>query len=95
MFFPGMVVETNMSCLRSILQHLLVFLESLVQRTPTKNDNQIVPSLSSAYLIIEWEAFYLLMDHVLFVVRKELFSSSNLTIKSQKYGRNSHDIKSN
>ncbi|CAF4185145.1 unnamed protein product, partial [Rotaria sordida] len=35
----SIVVETNMSCLQSILQSLLAFLESLVQRTPTKTDN--------------------------------------------------------
>lgn len=79
-----MVVETDMSCLKSILQSLLAFLESLVRRTPTKTDNQMQTSLSSAYLIIEWEAFYLLLDHVLFIVRKELFSSSTSTIKSQQ-----------
>jgi hypothetical protein len=73
-----------MSCLKSILQSLLGFLESLVQRTPNKTDNQIETFLSSIYLIIEWEAFYLLIDHVLFIVRKELFSSSTLTIKSQQ-----------
>ncbi|CAF1030840.1 unnamed protein product [Adineta steineri] len=78
------VVETNMSCLKSILQSLLGCLESLVQRTPNKTDNQIDTSLSSIYLIIEWEAFYLLIDHVLFIVRKELFSSSTSTIKSQQ-----------
>lgn len=70
MFFPE-----NMSCLKSILQQLLYGLESLVQRTPMKSDH---------YLIIEWEAFYLLFDHVLFIVRKELFSSSTSTIKSQQ-----------
>jgi hypothetical protein len=81
----SIVVERNMSCLKSILQSLLGFLESLVQRTPNKSDNnQIQTSLSSIYLIIEWEAFYLLIDHVLFIVRKELFSSSTLTIKSQQ-----------
>ena len=82
MFFPdeNVLVETNMSCLKSILQHLLVFLETLVQRTPNQTDH----SLASNYLIIEWEAFYLLLDHVLFVVRKELFSSSTLTIQSQQ-----------
>ncbi|CAF0989465.1 unnamed protein product [Rotaria sp. Silwood1] len=90
MFFPdvisecSIVVQTNMSCLKSILQCLLGFLESLVQRTPTKIDNQIQSSLSSIYLIIEWEAFYLLIDHVLFIVRKELFSSSTSIIKSQQ-----------
>ena len=76
------LVETNMSRLQSILQSLLVFLESLVQRTPNKVENE--NSLSSIYLIIEWEAFYLLIDHVLFIVRKELFSSSTTTIKSQQ-----------
>ncbi|CAF2829542.1 unnamed protein product, partial [Rotaria sp. Silwood2] len=90
MFFPdivaerSIVVETNMSCLKSILQSLLAFLESLVQRTPTKTNNHIQTSLSSIYLIIEWEAFYLLIDHVLFIVRKELFSSSTSIIKSQQ-----------
>ena len=90
MFFPGtdaersIAVETNMACLKSILQSLLAFLESLVQRTPTKSDNQMPTSLSSIYLVIEWEAFYLLLDHVLFIVRKELFSSSTSTIKSQQ-----------
>ena len=68
-----------MSCLKSILQSLLAFLESLVQRTPNKTDNQ----LSSIYLIIEWEAFYLLIDHVLFIIRKELFSSL-ISTKSQQ-----------
>ncbi|CAF3305558.1 unnamed protein product [Rotaria socialis] len=90
MFFPdtiaecSVVTETNMSCLKSILQSLLAFLESIVQRTPNKTDNQIQTSLSSVYLIIEWEAFYLLIDHVLFIVRKELFSSSTSIIKSQQ-----------
>jgi len=69
-----------MSCLKSILENLFIYLESLVQRTPTKTCD----SLSSIYLIIEWEAFYLLLDHVLFIIRKELFSSSSLTIKSQE-----------
>ncbi|CAF1351911.1 unnamed protein product [Adineta ricciae] len=81
---PAVVVETNTSCLKSILQSLLACLESLVQRTPNKTDNQISNSLSSIYLVIEWEAFYLLFDHVLFIVRKELFSSSTSTIKSQQ-----------
>lgn len=72
-----------MSCLKSILQSLLGFLESLVQRTPNKTDQQMQTSLSSIYLIIEWEAFYLLIDHVLFMVRKELYSSSTFITKSQ------------
>ena len=80
--FIGMFFPENMSCLRSILQSLLVCLDSLVQRTPNKSLGQ--SSLSSDYLIIEWEAFYLLLDHVLFIVRKELFSSSTSTIKSQQ-----------
>ncbi|CAF1381303.1 unnamed protein product [Adineta steineri] len=71
-------IERNMSCLKSMLENLFIYLESLVQRTPNKTQN----SLSSIYLIIEWEAFYLLLDHVLFIIRKELFSSSTLTIKS-------------
>ncbi|CAF0769811.1 unnamed protein product [Rotaria sordida] len=74
----------NMSCLRSILENLFIYLESLVQRTPNKTCNSISTSLSSIYLIIEWEAFYLLLDHVLFIVRKELFSSSTITIKFQE-----------
>ena len=77
--FIGMFFPENMSCLKSILQQLLCGLESLVQRTPNKS----IP-LTSDYLIIEWEAFYLLIDHVLFIVRKELFSSSTSTIKSQQ-----------
>ena len=80
----SIAVETNMACLTSILQTLLASLESLVQRTPTKSVNQMQASLSSIYLVIEWEAFYLLIDHVLFIVRKELFSSSTSTIKSQQ-----------
>jgi hypothetical protein len=40
--------------------------------------------LSSIYLVIEWEAFYLLIDHVLFIIRKELFSSTSSIIKSQQ-----------
>ena len=71
-------------CLKSILQSLLGFLESLVQRTPNKTDNQISTSLSSIYLIIEWEAFYLLIDHVLFIIRKELYSSSSSIKKNQE-----------
>ena len=73
-----------MSCLKSILQQLLSFLESLVQRTPRRIDSQPQTSLSSIYLIIEWEAFYLLFDHVLFIIRKELFSSSTSTIRSRQ-----------
>ncbi|CAF4087741.1 unnamed protein product [Rotaria sordida] len=63
----SIVVETNMSSLQSILQSLLAFLESLVQRTPTKTDNEIQTSLSSIYLITEWAAFQVLIDHVLFI----------------------------
>ncbi|CAF1208474.1 unnamed protein product [Adineta ricciae] len=73
-------IETNVLCLKSMLENLFVYLESLVQRTPTKTTN----SLLSIYLIIEWEAFYLLLDHVLFLIRKELFSSSNLSRISQE-----------
>jgi hypothetical protein len=73
-----------MLCLKTILQSLLSCLESLVQRTPNKTDDQMSTSLSSIYLIIEWEAFYLLFDHVLFIVRKQLFTSSTSTIKSQQ-----------
>ncbi|CAF1464331.1 unnamed protein product, partial [Adineta ricciae] len=73
-------IETNVLCLKSMLENLFVYLESLVQRTPTKTTN----SLLSIYLIIEWEAFYLLLDHVLFLIRKELFSSSNLSRTSQE-----------
>lgn len=80
--FIGMFFPENMSCLKSILQQLLLGLESLVQRTPNKSIEQ--NPLTSDYLIIEWEAFYLLIDHVLFIVRKELFSSSTSTIKSQQ-----------
>ncbi|CAF1424858.1 unnamed protein product [Rotaria sordida] len=80
----SIVVETNMSSLQSILQSLLAFLESLVQRTPTKTDNEIQTSLSSIYLITEWAAFQVLIDHVLFIVREELFSSSTSIIKSQR-----------
>lgn len=69
----------NMSCLRTIEEHLFVALESLVQRTPDKPSN----SLSSIYLIIEWEACYLLLDHILFILRKELFSTSPSTVKFQ------------
>lgn len=79
----SLIVETNMSCLKSILQRLLAVLESLIQRTPTKSD-----ALISTYLIIEWEAFYLLFDHVLFVVRKEFFSSSTSTLKSEEKMKN-------
>ena len=69
----------NMTCLKSIVEHLFLYLESLVQRTPdTPSD-----SLSSIYLIIEWEAYYLILDHVLFILRKELFSSSASAIKFQ------------
>ncbi len=71
-------MEMNMLCLKSILENLFIYLESLVQRTPDSM------SLSSIYLIIEWEAYYLLLDHVLFVIRKELFSSSTSIIKSQE-----------
>jgi hypothetical protein len=56
-----------------------VYLESLIQRTPT---NSVSTSLSSIYLIIEWEAFYLLLDHVLFIIRKELFSGKTSIIES-------------
>lgn len=73
----------NMSVLRSILKNLFIYLESLVQRTPTEASDSVSPSLSSIYLIIEWEAFYLLFDHVLYVVRKEVFSSSTSAIKFQ------------
>jgi hypothetical protein len=73
-------LELNIACLRSILQNLLTYLETLVQRTPTN-----IPSvLTSTYLIIEWEAVYLLLDHVLFIIRRELFSSATTTIKSQQ-----------
>jgi len=54
------------------LEQLFIHLESLVQRTPEKTSD----CLSSMYLIIEWEAFYLLLDHVLFTLRKELSISS-------------------
>jgi hypothetical protein len=69
--------ETNLNliCLTSIVEHLLAYLESLVQRTPEKSSD----SLSSMYLIIEWEAFYLLLDHVLFILRKELTPTSSIT----------------
>ncbi len=73
-----------MACLKSILEHLFMYLESLVQRTPNKISNSLSMPLSSIYLIIEWEAYYLLLDHVLFVIRKELFSSSTSIIKSQQ-----------
>ncbi|UJR28475.1 hypothetical protein I4U23_009713 [Adineta vaga] len=73
-------IETNILCLKSILENLFIYLESLVQRTPMTTTN----SLLSIYLIIEWEAFYLLLDHVLFLIRKELFSSTNLSINSQE-----------
>lgn len=59
-----------MTCLRTIVENLFGALESLVQRTPDKPSN----SLSSIYVIIEWEACYLLLDHILFILRKELFS---------------------
>ncbi|CAF2583623.1 unnamed protein product [Rotaria sp. Silwood2] len=74
----------NMSCLKLILENLFIYLESLVQRTPNKTCNSMSSSLSSIYLIIEWEAFYLLLDHILFIIRKELFSSSATTIKFQE-----------
>ena len=61
----------NITCLRTIVENLFVALESLVQRTPDKPSN----SLSSIYLIIEWEACYLLLDHILFTLRKELSST--------------------
>ena len=67
--------ETNLICLTSIVEHLLAYLEALVQRTPEKSSD----SLSSMYLIIEWEAFYLLLDHVLFILRKELTPTSPIT----------------
>jgi len=77
-------MEMNISCLKSILEKLFIYLESLVQRTPNKTSDSLSISLSSIYLIIEWEAFYLLLDHVLFIIRKELFSSSTSLIKSQE-----------
>jgi len=74
-----------MSCLKSILENLFVYLESLIQRTPSeKTTDSSSLTLSSIYLIIEWEAFYLLLDHVLFIIRKELYSSSISIIKSQE-----------
>ena len=75
-------IKTNMSCLKSIVENLFIYLESLIQRTPSKTSNSSSTSLSSIYLIIEWEAFYLLLDHVLFIIRKELFSSSTSIIES-------------
>lgn len=77
-------IEGNTACLKSILENLFIYLESLIQRTPNKTLNSISESLSSIYLIIEWEACYLIIDHILFIVRKELFSSSALTIKYQE-----------
>ncbi|CAF4983732.1 unnamed protein product, partial [Rotaria sp. Silwood1] len=86
LFFTETVanIEMNMSCLKSILENLFIYLESLVQRTPNQTCNTISTSLSSIYLIIEWEALYLLLDHVLFIVRKQLFSSSSTTTKFQE-----------
>ncbi|CAF3438746.1 unnamed protein product [Rotaria socialis] len=77
-------IEMNMLCLKLILENLFIYLESLVQRTPNKTSDSLSTSLSSKYLIIEWEACYLLIDHVLFIVRKELFSSSASAIKFQE-----------
>lgn len=73
-----------MGCLKSILENLFIYLESLIQRTPSKTSNILSTSLSSIYLIIEWEACYLLIDHVLFIVRKELFPSSTSSMKFQE-----------
>ena len=76
--------ERNFSCLRSILLNLFTYLESMIQRTANKTDENIEQSLLSIYLIIEWEAFYLLFDHIFFVIRGELYSSATTTIKSQQ-----------
>lgn len=65
-----------MSTLKSMLEKLFLYLESLIQRTPNRSSDSELLSLSSTYLIIEWEACYLLLDHVLFVIHKELFPST-------------------
>lgn len=77
-------IEKNVTCLRSILLHLFTCLESMIQRTPNKSPQIDEQSILSIFLIIEWEAFYLLFDHIFFIVRQELYSSSTLTIKSQQ-----------
>nr|ACI90395.1 exportin 5-like protein [Philodina roseola] len=77
-------VESTISCLRSIVQNLFNYLESLVQRTPSKTINLTSTSLTSIYTIIEWEAFYLLLDHILFIIRQELFTSSTSINRTQE-----------
>ena len=73
-----------MSSLKLILEKLFIYLETLIQHTSNKTCDSLSTSLSCIYLIIEWEAFYLLFDHILFIIGKELFSSSTLIIKSQE-----------
>jgi len=76
--------EKNVACLRSIIQNLFTCLESLVQRTPNKSVASNSTSLTTIYTIIEWEAFYLLLDHILFIIRQELFTSSTLINSTQE-----------
>jgi len=71
-------IVLNMLTLKSILEKLFIYLETLVQRTPNHSIESENLSLQSTYLIIEWEACYLLLDHVLFVVCKALFPSTSI-----------------
>ncbi|CAF0866997.1 unnamed protein product, partial [Didymodactylos carnosus] len=77
--------STNMNYLNSILKYVMQYLINLIQRTPTELNHQ--SSVITAYLINEWESLYLLIDHILFVLRKHLFPqniNNNLAIQQQQ-----------